>query len=546
MAKRIVSLVLILLLAGTALLPVQAAETDSITTELPIINIAGNAQPIYDEDGVQVYDFDPSTDQIKDCAKRVLPLLVKGFLTNDFDEYYRAFGEEMTKIYYHCQFDGDGNPLYGTNVPKGDLEFNEYNKTHSAANEEGRFSIVGVTYRFDWRRDPLESADDFAKYIDAVLATTGKDKLNLSCNCLGGEMLLAYTAKYGTDKINALQFTETVAFGSELVDETFSGRIDIDPAAVVRFFGDDFMAAEMADRETLRVFLNESLILAKETGVLDGVTKAFMRGLYDKLYEGLTPELCLATYGTWPGYWTLVTKEHYAETKAFIFGKPGSERYEKYAGLIQKLDNWDKQVRQRIPALLQGAIDNGTKLGISVRYGFQFPPVLQSSNVNGDVWVSAKNASLGATVSDIGTTLPENYLARRAREGFGVYLSPDKQIDASTCAFPEYTWFVKGACHNDKTVCVEPFWAKFYDFDGTPNVHNMEGYPQFLVVDRTKVVSHDDDGSENYALVPMTEENMHTETFEVDAKEKTFPEKVKFFFEHVVLWFKALFALLKK
>ena len=77
-----------------------------------------------------------------------------------------------------------------------------------------------------------------------IINIAGKDKINLSCNCLGGEMLLAYTAKYGTDKLNALQFTETVAFGSELVDDTFSGRIDIDPAAVVRFFGDDFMAAE--------------------------------------------------------------------------------------------------------------------------------------------------------------------------------------------------------------------------------------------------------------------------------------------------------------
>ena len=539
--KKLISFFLAtLLLFSAACVPTSAAF--SLSVEFPIINIRGNAEQIVDEDGVVVYDFDPSGDAIKACAKRVLPLLLKGFVTNSFDEYYRAFGEEMAKIYYHCQLDENGDPQWGTGISPESRAVVERDVQTNYADETGRHPMWGYMYHFDWRLDPLETVEDFAKYVDAILSVTGKEKVNLYCNCLGGEMLLAYVEKYGTDKVNALAFTETVAFGSELVDETFSGRMNVDPNAVVRFMGDEFMEDEMRDNGTLHTFLNESLILAKETGVLDGVTKAFMRGLYDKLYEGLTPELCLATFGTWPGYWTLVTKDHYAETKQFIFGKPGSERYEKYAGLIRKLDNWDTRVRQRIPALLQSAMDNGTKLGITARYGSQFPPVLQSNNVNGDVWVSAKNASLGATVSDIGTTLPDAYLKRRANEGFGKYLSPDGQIDASTCDFPDQTWFVKGEPHNNHMVDTDPFWAAFFNYDGTPTVDSLEAYPQFMVAVR------DDPHSTNTTarLYPMTEENMHTETYEVNAKEKTFPEKVKYFFEHVILWCQALFALLKK
>ncbi len=537
--KKLISLVLVLLLlASVPVVSVQAAY--ELPVEYPVINICGNAQTIYDEDGVAVYDFDPDPEQIKECAKRVLPLLLKGFVTNNFDEYYRAFGEEMAKIYYHCQLDVNGDPQWGTGISAQEKENVRQRMQANHADENGDFSISGIAYPFDWRLDPLESAEGLNDFINAILEKSGKDKVNLSCNCLGGEMLLAYTAKYGTEKLNALQFTETVAFGSELVDDTFSGRINFDPDAIVRFFGDDFIKDEMRDKATLRTFLEESILLARETGVLKGATDLFMRTLYDRLYEGLTPELCLATFGTWPGYWTLVTKEHYAETREFIFGKPGSERYEKYSGLIKKLDNWDVNVRQRIPELLQGAIDCGTKLGISVRYGFQFPPVLQSNNVNGDVWVSAKYASLGATVADIGTTLPEEYIARRTKEGFGKFISPDKQIDASTCAFPEYTWFVKGAVHNQKGVVSEPFWRQFYNYDGVPTVDNMEGWPQFLVVEHPHM--HGNGGT---AIVPMTEENMNTESFEVNAKEKTFFEKVKFFFEHVILWYQALFALLK-
>ncbi|MBQ7597648.1 MAG: hypothetical protein IJU56_03615 [Clostridia bacterium] len=539
--KRCLSLFLaLLLLLSAAVVPTTAAYEFSV--DLPVINIRGNAQSIVDEDGVVVYDFDPSEEAVKACAKRVLPLLLKGFVTNNFDEYYRAFGEEMTKIYYHCQLDENGDPQWGTGIGKEDQDWLAECMQHDWADENGRYEASGRTYNFDWRLDPLESVDGLNEFINAILVNSGKKKVNLYCNCLGGELLLAYLVKYGADKINAFCFTETVAFGSELVDDTFSGRMNVDPNAIVRFIGDDFMADEMKEQPVLRTFLNESIILAKQTGVLDGVTTLFMRTLYDKLYEGLTPELCLATFGTWPGYWTLVTKEHYAETKQFIFGKPGSERFEKYAGLIQKLDNWDKQVRQRIPALLQGAMDNGAKLGITVRYGYQFPPVLQSSNLNGDVWVSAKNASLGATVSDIGTTLPESYRARRKAEGFGNYLSPDGQIDASTCAFPEQTWFVKGAVHNQRGVETKAFWAEFLNYDGMPTVSTFEQFPQFLVSVRRPVDSEEP----IFDLRPMTEENMHTETYEVDAKEKTFFEKLKFFFEHVRLWFAALVNLLKK
>ena len=535
--KKFTSLFLALLLLSAVVIPIQAEDDQSV--EYPVINIRGNAQTIYDEDGVAVYDFDPSPDAIKACAKQVLPLLLKGLVTNNFDEYYRAFGEEMTKIYYHCQLDCNGNPQWGTGISKEEKQSIQVRMQENHADANGRYGISGITYPIDWRLDPLETAKGLDTFIDGILKTSGKKKVNLYCNCLGSELLLAYTAKYGTEKINSLCFTEAVSFGSELVDETFSGRMNVDPNAIVRFIGDDFMAEQLQEQPTLQIFLKESLILAKQTGVLDGVTKLFMRGLYDKLYEGLTPELCLATYGTWPGYWTLVTKDHYAETREFIFGKPGSERYEKYAGLIKKLDNWDVKVRQRIPALLTKAVNDGTRVGITARYGFQFPPVLQSNNVNGDVWVSAKNASLGATVSEIGTTLSAQYIDRRTKEGFGSYISPDCQVDASTCLFPDQTWFVKGVVHNIHAVNTDPLWVEFLNSKEMPTVRNLKGYPQFLVADKN-VTTY-----KGIELFPMTEENMNTESFEVNAKEKTFFEKVKYFFEHVILWYKALFALLK-
>ena len=92
--KKCLSIFLAALLMFSVFAVSASAEVLEYPVELPVVNIRGNAEEIYDEDGVLVYDFDPSADAVKDCAKRVLPLLLKGFVTNDFDEYYRAFGEE--------------------------------------------------------------------------------------------------------------------------------------------------------------------------------------------------------------------------------------------------------------------------------------------------------------------------------------------------------------------------------------------------------------------------------------------------------------------
>ncbi len=62
--KKLISILLAaLVLASAAAVPAQAGY--SLDTEYPVINICGNAQTIYDEDGVAVYDFDPDPEQIK-------------------------------------------------------------------------------------------------------------------------------------------------------------------------------------------------------------------------------------------------------------------------------------------------------------------------------------------------------------------------------------------------------------------------------------------------------------------------------------------------
>ena len=511
-----------------------AAQARDGRFDLPTVYIRGNGQDIYDEDGTLVYDFDVSTDQIKDIAKAVLPLLLKGYITNDFTEYYVAFGSEMSKIYDRCQMDENGDPKYGTDISAQLKADNERLMHTDLADANGQYTEAGYNFNSDWRRDPMEVVDDLAVYIDTILETTGAQKVNLLCTCLGGDLVLAYLSKYGTEKLHGIGFQQTVAFGAELVDETFSGRIKLDPDAIERFAYDNFLRKTLnMSNETLYAFLQESIALARASDVLKGATDLFMKTLYNRLYEGLVPELALATYGTWPGYWTMVTAEHYASTREFIFGQPGSERYEKYAGLIEKLDRYDAAVRQQIPALLSAARDAGHPVALTVYYGDQMPPVLESADEQGDVWTTVRYASLGATVSKIGTTLSDDYIAQRTAAGYGAYISPDRQIDASTCMFPDTTWFIKGAIHNDLGTRNDVTYSRVFNAGAT--VATNPDRPQYLVFD-----------PETHIVSPMTEENMNVETYPVSNEKPSFFDNVRAFFKHLGEWFRLLFALMKK
>ena len=538
--KKLISVFLALILVFSALpLTMQAFAADPTRFDLPTVYFRGNGEPIIDEDGNTVYDFDVTKDQIKEVAAKVLPELAIAMIAENksgaaaYDSYYKTFGEEMSKLYERCQLDENGNPKYGTGISAKNKADNEVMRHENRADGNGKYGHMDYQFNNDWRLDPFDTVDAIDAFITDILKATKAPKVNLLCTCLGGDLVLAYIAKYGTAKINGIGFQQTVAFGAELIDETFSGNMNLDPDAIQRFVQDDFLREEMAGiGDVLFTFLNETVALLQDGGILQGVTGAFMDKLYAKLYEGLVPELVLATYGTWAGYWTMVTADHYASTRDFIFGQPGSEKYEKYKGLIAKLDHYDTEVRQKIPTLLQQAKDDGHPVAITVYYGDQMPPILKSADEQGDVWTTVRYASLGAKAAKIGTTLSDDYIAERTAAGYGAYISPDKIIDASTAMFPDTTWFIKGAIHNDIGVRNERIYAPAFNRGAT--VNEIPGFPQFLVFDRSTSI-----------LSPMTAENMNTEKYDTSEKKTGLFDRLLSFLKNLFSWFSTLFTLIK-
>ena len=92
----------------------------------------------------------------------------------------------------------------------------------------------------------------------------------------------------------------------------------------------------------------------------------------------------------------------------------------------------------------------------------------------------AKYASLGATCADYGTTLPKDY--KQAKYPEKNYISPDRMIDASTCALPENTWFVRDWLHCNGNAGIDRLFALVMTGEAV-DIRAFAEYPQFLEAD---------------------------------------------------------------
>ena len=531
--KKIVSLALALIMTLTLVCPAFAENTEEPKKDkIPIVYLRGDGNEIYDVNGNIAFPVSFDSSELPGKVARVIfPHFINAVLFGKWEEYYDAFEAEVEPIFAAGALDENGNPTNGSDISAASYNLNIENMNTDKVDEDGEYWLYDYTFWYDWRRDPLETADLLHEYITTLKKTTGVEKVALVGKCLGGSFVLAYLSKYGYNDIRSLAFDATVGNGNEKFSETYGGKILFDGEAFERSLIDDmYYNADTTDKY-LADFILATVDLLNESGVCK-VTAELVDFVYKKLYEGLTPRLGLAVYGTWPGYWSSATVEDYPTAKKLVFGEEGSENYVKYKGLIEKLDRYDREVRQRIPEILLGAKAAGVNVGILAKYGYQMMPLIESCDELGDTLVTLKKASFGATCSKVYNTLSDEYIAERVEKGYGKYISPDKQVDASTCLFPDYTWIVKGVHHDTWAADDDQIIYNICTYDGQYTVNTDSYYPQFMIY-------NDEDGY----FYPMTEDNHNVTNWDAEEVEEHTPEN---FFKAFINAIKAFFELIKR
>ncbi|MBQ8782759.1 MAG: hypothetical protein IJZ57_03190 [Clostridia bacterium] len=544
--KRIISIILaITMVLGCAPVAFAGVDANESRSQIPVIRISGDGEPLYDLDGNKIFHYkdvadfvagdseggEDNSEMYKAMAEKLLPTIVKGAVTDNWDDMYVALEEEISKIFENSLLDENGNVTNGSGLSQKRKNQMAKKRANDQKGKKGYYGWKDYWFYYDWRLDPMESADEFNSFIKDVKASTGCEKVGIMATCLGTNVAMAYIAKYGVEDIQGISFDGSVVGGAEILSEVICAKFDVAPVAVARLLRD----VEGLGMFSMDDFITETIDMLVQTGALEGIISSTEDLLYDKLVAGVTSALALSTLYTWPNYWACVCPEDYEDAKYYVFGEEGSEKREKYAGLIAKLDAYDVAVRQRVPELLQKIKDGGANLGVISKYGFQMIPVCATSDAVSDQFASVTRTSFGATTSTVYDTLSDEYIAQRVAEGKARYISPDKKIDASTCIFPDYTWFVKGSSHSDWTSYELKIMLEVATADRQLTIDDFP-LTQFFVY------YNDIDEAE-----PMTEENCNTEFWtadeSIDKPENVF-EQIKVSFDAIIRWLKALFEFL--
>ncbi len=517
--KKTVSIFLTVFMLFELLVPSMGAVAagEEKHEKNPIIFIAGSSVDICNADGKVISTgFEVLTDDdegdmtkekiIESAVNIILPFVIEGLPQNKWDNYGKALYEELAPIWDETQLDGNGNPKYGTGVSKAEIE--KWDKKAATVNTgaDGTFNCRDYDFRYDWRLSPYDHVDRLHEYIKTILKTTGCDQVSLVGRCIGGNVITAYLDVYGSEGlVKKVFYDEVMSNGSAVFNDCFSGRIKFSDKHAQAYliqaehFGKNNVGVELSSvNEILLEVIDRTLDLITQIGVTDSILDG-VEDLYDKLYTAFMPAMLLATgMGTWANYWVSVYEEDFDRALDLIFGKEGSESRESFAGLIEKIEEIRKGIVSARPEIYNKFTEEyGVEIGIMAAYGLANAPIIEHYDENGDTLVGVTDASFGATSSGLFTKLSKSYIDERISLGYADYISPDEKVDASTCMFPETTWFIKNK-HHDYWSSVSYLAEYFTQYSNVTTSKNERGISRFLVHDK----------SSRGEIANMTTENM--------------------------------------
>ncbi len=556
--KKAISIVLsILMIFSVCSVSVSAAEGETLD-KTPIIFIAGSSIDICDAEGNEISTgFDVLTDDdegditteeiLKKALKILDPFILEGLPRDKWDNYGKALYEELAPIWDETQLDGNGNAKYGTGVAQSEIDYWNNRAATYNAGKNRNFNTNDYKFRYDWRLSPYDHVDRLHDYIKTVISTTGCKQVALAGRCIGGSVITAYLEKYGDQGlVKKVFYDEIMSNGSSVINDCFSGRIkfsDKHAQAYLlesKYFGEQGVGIDLAGIDELTVkFVEYTLDYITQAGFTNKLLIS-VEELYYRLYEAFMPAMLLATgIGTWANYWVSVYEEDYDRALDLVFGKEGTETRVQYAGLIEKIEYIREHIIKATPDLYKKfAEEYGVEIGILASYGLANAPITEHYDETGDVLVGVQDASFGATASGLFEPLSKDYINGRINAGYGEYISPDGRIDASTCLFPETTWFVKNKHHDlgGYEYLVE-YFTQYSNVKASDNSRNLS---RFLVYDEASSTRFSN----------MTEENMADGFWITGVEQKptiktifaSFINFIKTFFEIIKNFFVGMFA----
>lgn len=488
--KKTLCLLLSLIMVFSLRLPAMASED---APEYPTVYVIGaHKNDIYNSEGETIFPLDVDLGAI--IKKALVPCLEKlafGMLTDDFTPYVEEFNNTMAPYYKELILDKDGN------VSNGSYTRFHYTKENFPAKNSG-YGVWDYRFWYDWRTAPTVTAEELKDCIDKVIKATGKNKVQIIGRCYGANVIAAYLELY---KDHAKEYVSDVCYysssilGIDFMSALFSGEIYLDDKAINNFLDYYVNEKDVIKNEAAGELIITLAEILQQVQVLGLSGEAFMN-FVNMFIDELMPVVLRNSYGGWLSYWSMITPEKYEKARDYVFGT--AELKKEYAGFIKKADDFYYNVQLNVENTMKELSDAGINFYNFTKYNFPEIPLYEGATTQGDADTSVSRQSFGATAADYNSVFSEDYLSKVAPEN-KKYISPDLKIDASTCLFPERTWFVKDL-HHDFFAPLQNVSMEMMRYDIT--VGN-EKYSQFL----THIGETNDTNGENLVPTVGTDED---------------------------------------
>ena len=461
-------------------------DLKNLDFDIPVIYIIGLEGEFYkglstetEEDDERIWGF--PADLVVDVIFKNLPALIWNLIINDYDAISKLLGGAANELFGPIACDTNGKPDPDT----GKKDISDY-ELKDGYGYQNCYEFV-----YDWRLDMSSIAAQLDEYVDYVLNLTGEDQVALVAMSMGNSVLTTYLYEYyytaenyeERNHIASVVYLAGAMNGVNVCEDPFSGNIKVDTLSLMRFLS-EVLGSDNSIYKLIEFLYNIGMVDPLVEYVDNLTTELLNHGFNDSVIDSIA---------TIPGFYALMGKERYEEARDFIFNTP--EKREKHAKLIEMSDYYHYSVQATNSDVIQSLLNDGINTAIFAEYGFSMIPLTSDNDRMTDGTISTYCESFGATCSDVDGTLGEGYVQAKTCVCGKNHISADNQIDASTCKFPDITWFGKYMRHTSAQSYLCDWINLIIYSDEQKTVWSYEEYPQFLIAT----------GGEK--MIPLTKEN---------------------------------------
>lgn len=455
--KKISAIILALVLSVVPLISAGAADTAA--QKCPIIEIPGfMSKTVYAEagnpDSPSVWP--PAGDAIAKTALRAVPDIALLAIDKNWDRFAQNVCPKAAELLGPACCDVNGEVTNGTGIC---FEYPEKDEVKA----DGKYEFA-----YDWRMDPLAIADQLNDFVNYILECSGASKASFVCHSLGGVIMLSYLTVYGDSKVDGVCFYLTAIYGESYNGELMSGKLSLVADSVTEYMRGTF------DSTACPYLLASIFDILNQTGILGAVCK-FGNYAVEQVLDAVAHEVILPLFAQWLTIWAMVPDEYIGTAMDYVFNNIYANDGIDHSKLLEKVENYNNIVRAHREETLR-KLNEHAKVVVISAYGYSIIPIVPEWEKLSDNNVDTKNSSFGATTAAYGEKLSDEYLAGADMK----YVNPDRTVDASTCLFPEQTWFIKNNKHTDWGHEVDEMIETLLFSEKQPTVDTYKEYPRFL------------------------------------------------------------------